>query len=73
MTDKNEMAGRIVPGEEPVPPVYPSLERQHEKQASRDQDAQDLASGRKSREQLRKENSLIRIASIDWDHVKSPR
>ena len=73
MTDKN-VAGRIIPGEEPVPPVYPSLEdRQREKQASRDKDAQDLASGRKSREQLRKENSLIRIASIDWDHVKPPR
>jgi hypothetical protein len=33
--------------------------RAAEKQASRDQDAADLASGRKSREQLWRENSFI--------------
>lgn len=68
------MAGRIIPGEEPVPPVYPSLEdRQREKQASRDKDAQDLASGHKTREQLRRENGLIRITKILWDQIRAPR
>ena len=36
---------------------YNPAERAREKQASRDQDAADLASGRKTREQLKRENS----------------
>jgi hypothetical protein len=45
-------------------------ERQAEKQRARDQDAADLASGRKTREQLREENSLFRRIAhqpIQWD------
>jgi hypothetical protein len=45
-------------------------ERAREKQASREQDARDLASRKKSREQLRQENGhfvfpLIRISARD--------
>jgi hypothetical protein len=44
-------------------------ERAAQKQASRDKDAQDLAEGRKTPEQLREENTLIRAdgAKILWD------
>ena len=53
---------------------WPSLdERQREKQASREDDAYALASGKKTRDQLRHENGLIRIARIDWDSVRAPR
>lgn len=42
-------------------------QRAAEKQASRDRDAADLASGRKSREQLRKERSAFAFPSrIMW-------
>lgn len=39
-------------------------DRQREKQTSRDKDAQDLVSGNKTREQLRRENGLIRITKL---------
>jgi hypothetical protein len=48
-------------------------DRQREKQASRDADEKALEFGRKTREQLRKENGLIRIVSINWEKVKAPR
>lgn len=43
-----------------------------EKQASRDADARDLASGRKSREQLARENSLFygRQFRVDFKSAK---
>lgn len=47
--------------------------RQKEKQKSRDKDKEDLESGRKTREQLREENTKIKIAKIHWDRVKAPR
>lgn len=47
--------------------------RQREKQVSRASDVRALNSGRKSRDQLRRENSLIRIARIDWQHVRAPK
>lgn len=48
-------------------------DRQREKQASRASDAIALALGQKSREQLRCENGLIRIAHIDWKKVRAPK
>jgi hypothetical protein len=47
--------------------------RNAEKAASRAQDAADLASGKKTREQLRRENSHFRElaqAPILWDKIK---
>jgi len=51
----------------------PVLDRVREKQASRVADAHALASGLKSREQLRRENGWIRIARVDWSNVRAPR
>jgi hypothetical protein len=48
-------------------------DRQAEKQASRDADAEALASGTKTREQLRAENGLVRISRIDFASVRAPR
>lgn len=47
-------------------------ERAREKQASRDSDARDLASGAKSREQLRRENGVFALpdAQIVWDECE---
>ena len=48
-------------------------ERAAEKQASRDKDAADLASGAKTREQLREKNSHFRDVAhdpIQWDKTK---
>jgi hypothetical protein len=44
-------------------------ERARQKQASRDQDERDLASGAKTREQLRRENGriVLRDAVIVWE------
>jgi hypothetical protein len=50
-----------------------ALDRAREKQASRVADARALASGLKSRDQLRRENGLIRIARVDWSNVRAPR
>ena len=47
--------------------------RHAKKQESRDADAAALASGAKTREQLREENGKVRIARIHWDRVKAPR
>jgi len=41
--------------------AYNAEQRAREKQASRDQDARDLASGHKTREQLKIENSAFRF------------
>lgn len=46
---------------------YNFADRQREKQASRDQDAADLASGKKTREQLWRENSLFRFSNVEID------
>lgn len=48
-------------------------ERAAQKQASRDQDAKDLADGTKSPEQLRKESGKFSFpdAQIDWSEVYS--
>lgn len=43
----------------PPPPTYSPAERAREKQAAREQDAADLASGAKTREQLRAENATF--------------
>ncbi len=53
--------------------LFKRIER--EKQASRDADARDLASGRKTAEQLRQENTLFHGARvwIDYTKVKDPR
>jgi len=40
-----------------APETYDAAERAREKQASREQDARDLATGRKSQEQLHRENA----------------
>jgi len=50
--------------------------RQREKQASRDRDAEDLAAGRKTREQLARDNGsfslyLAEHGVIDWDKVEA--
>lgn len=53
--------------------LFKRMER--EKQASRDADARDLASGRKTREQLRQENEFfsgLRVW-VDYKNVKDPR
>jgi len=47
--------------------------RQREKQASRAADARALASGLKSRDQLRRENGVVRISRIDWKHIRAPK
>lgn len=47
--------------------------RQREKQVSREADEQDIVSGKKTREQLRRENGLIRIVNIFWERVKAPK
>lgn len=48
---------------------------EHEKQASRDADARDLASGRKTAEQLQQENAIFHGVRVRVDHkkVKHPR
>jgi predicted RNase H-like HicB family nuclease len=53
--------------------LFKRIER--EKQASRDADARDLATGRKTPEQLHKENALFHGArvTIDYSKVKHPR
>jgi hypothetical protein len=55
------------------PPESPLMrEIDREKQASRAADARDLASGRKSREDLSRDNSLFhgRHWSVDFDSAK---
>ena len=47
--------------------------RHREKQASRLADAEALASGQKDRNQLRKENTLIKIKQIDWKNIRAPK
>lgn len=53
---------------------YDPPERAREKQASRDQDAADLASGKKTREQLRRENGMFHglILHVDFSNVGLP-
>jgi len=46
--------------------------RAAEKQASRDKDAEDLATGRKTREQLWKENTMIPAHETSFDISKIP-
>lgn len=52
---------------------YSFEERAREKQASRDKDEQDLLSGKKTREQLRKENGYFSQLNyvIDFSKAKS--
>ena len=52
---------------------YDPAERAREKQASRDQDEADLASGRKTREQLRLENSITIGVPLQMDLAGSKR
>lgn len=52
---------------------YSFEKRQCEKQASREIDDLELKSGQKSRNQLREENGLVKILSIDWDLVRAPK
>jgi hypothetical protein len=61
------------PASRPARISFAELER--EKQASRDADARDLASGRKSVEQLRAENELFYGARvwIDFRSCKDPK
>jgi hypothetical protein len=61
------------PASRPARISFAELER--EKQASRDADARDLASGRKSVDQLRAENELFYGARvwIDYSSCKNPR
>jgi predicted RNase H-like HicB family nuclease len=75
------IADEIERGEMKAPGALLAFERglfkriEREKQASRDADARDLASGRKTAEQLRQENSLfhgVRVR-IDYTKVKHPR
>lgn len=47
--------------------------REQEKQRSRDEDQRALASGEKTREQLREENTKLRITKIDFTRVRAPR
>jgi hypothetical protein len=47
-----------------APRAYDPAERARQKQASRDQDARDLASGQKSREALRQENGCLASVRI---------
>lgn len=46
------------------PERFDPKERAREKQASRDQDARDLASGKKTREQLCEENGLVLARNV---------
>jgi hypothetical protein len=53
--------------------AFDSSERAAEKQRSRDEDARALASGAKSRKQLRLENSHFRLIAhepIQWDKTR---
>lgn len=52
---------------------YDPQERAREKQRSRDADAEALASGRISREQLRRDNGHFAFpnARVDWDGAES--
>lgn len=61
------------PAKRPARISFAELER--EKQASRDADARDLASGRKSVDQLRRENEFFYGARIwiDYANCKNPR
>jgi Tfp pilus tip-associated adhesin PilY1 len=52
---------------------YSIQERRIEKQESRDTDANDLLSGKKSRQQLREGNGLIKIERINWREVRAPK
>ena len=57
------------------PARIPFAELEREKQASRDADRRDLASGRKSVDQLRAENELFFGSQvwIDYASCKNPR
>lgn len=50
--------------------IYDPAERAREKQASRDQDVADLASGKKTREQLRRENGMLYGLTLRVDFSK---
>jgi predicted RNase H-like HicB family nuclease len=76
------VADEVERGDLPAPGALFPFERglrkrvDREKQASREADARDLASGRKSPEQLHRENTLFRGVrgwTIDWSKVKNPR
>lgn len=54
-------------------PRFDPEERAREKQASRDEDARALASGEKSREQLKKENSAFAFPRERLRIVSFPR
>lgn len=51
--------------------TYDPRERAREKQRSRDQDAEDLRTGKKTREQLTKENSLFSGLILKVDFTKT--
>ena len=53
--------------------TYDPAERAREKQASRDQDEADLASGRKTEELLRRENSWLGGVRLRVDLVGSQK
>jgi len=50
---------------------YDPVERRREKQADREQDEADLASGRKTAEQLQQENSMFSQLGLKIDWSKS--
>ena len=51
--------------------IYEPRERAREKQRSRDQDAEDLRTGKKTREELTKENSLFSGLVLKVDFTKT--
>ena len=51
--------------------IYEPRERAREKQRSRDQDAEDLRTGKKTREQLTKENSPFSGLILKVDFTKT--
>ena len=58
--------------DEPIT-TYDPAERAREKQASRDQDAADLASGAKTREQLHAENAALAGLRVRVDYAGAKR
>ena len=53
--------------------TYDPAERAREKQAARDQDAADIASGAKSREQLHAENAVLAELRVRVDYAGAKR
>jgi hypothetical protein len=56
---RNACAARLCYSRGVPAPTFDPAERAREKQLSRDQDERDLASGAKTREQLRRENAFV--------------